>query len=209
MLREQAEREAERRNREDPERARFEFYAFDQSAGLAEDAWDVNVRLRTAARTPAPEPAYVAEPAARAEDPPAVAWEEEAPPAPRRAPRRALKLPSLPRPRRRERPDAEDEVGIPTRVRERPARRGRGARRSGSAGLREQPDPGGEDAGRAGLLVRGVGAAVMLMGMLWMAMVVALAVILKPDDLTSFAVYLGGAVLGLLAILLGVVIRRS
>ena len=32
MLREEAEREAERRNHEEPDRARYEFYAFDESA---------------------------------------------------------------------------------------------------------------------------------------------------------------------------------
>ena len=39
MQREEAEAEAERRNRDDPKAARFEFYALDQSAGLADDAW--------------------------------------------------------------------------------------------------------------------------------------------------------------------------
>ncbi len=46
MLRDEAEREAERRNHEEPDRARYEFYAFDESAGMAEDAWDVAARLR-------------------------------------------------------------------------------------------------------------------------------------------------------------------
>jgi len=59
------------------------------------------------------------------------------------------------------------------------------------------------------LLIRGLGAAVVVMGMLWMGVVVALAVLLRPDDVTGVALYLGAAVLGLLAILLGVAIRRS
>src|SRR6185436_9768053 len=46
MLREEAEREAERRNQEDADRARYEYYAFDVSAGMADDAWDVSARLR-------------------------------------------------------------------------------------------------------------------------------------------------------------------
>jgi hypothetical protein len=46
MLHEEAEREAARRNLEDPDRARYEFYAFDESAGMADDAWQVSARLR-------------------------------------------------------------------------------------------------------------------------------------------------------------------
>src|SRR6476619_444966 len=67
MLRDQAELEAERRNHEDPDRARFEFYAFDESAGMAEDAWDVARRLRYG-----PPPATAAaQAAAAASEPPA------------------------------------------------------------------------------------------------------------------------------------------
>ena len=46
MTFEEAEREATRRNLEDPDRARYEFYAFDESAGMADDAWQVSARLR-------------------------------------------------------------------------------------------------------------------------------------------------------------------
>ena len=46
MREHEAERAAARRNREDPRRDRFVFYALDESAGLAPDAWDVAMRLR-------------------------------------------------------------------------------------------------------------------------------------------------------------------
>src|SRR5919202_3249226 len=57
MRREEAEREAAWRNAHDERRTRLEFYAFDASVGLAEEAWDVTMRLRAArAAAPAPEP---------------------------------------------------------------------------------------------------------------------------------------------------------
>jgi len=46
MQREEAELEAARRNASDERRSRLEFYAFDPSAGLAGDAWEVTMRLR-------------------------------------------------------------------------------------------------------------------------------------------------------------------
>ncbi len=46
MLEQEAEEAAARRNREDPRRDRFVFYALDESAGIASDAWDVAMRLR-------------------------------------------------------------------------------------------------------------------------------------------------------------------
>jgi hypothetical protein len=46
MRQQEAEEEAERRNATDERRERLVFYAFDESAGLAEDAWDVATRLR-------------------------------------------------------------------------------------------------------------------------------------------------------------------
>jgi hypothetical protein len=155
MRREEAEREAAARNREDPAAARVEFYAFDESAGLSDEAWAVSTRLRpggstapaTYAGTRAPAPAPAAE----------ETWPEPLAPA---APDR----------------------------------------------LEDQPEPEGR---RSGLFMRSLGAAVIVMGMLWMAMLIALAVILKPNDATGVGFYLGAAVLGLLAILLGVAIRRS
>ena len=46
MRQHEAEREAEDRNRHDSRRDKFVFYALDQSAGIAEDAWEVATRLR-------------------------------------------------------------------------------------------------------------------------------------------------------------------
>lgn len=48
----EAEEAAARSNREDPRRDRFVFYALDESAGLASDAWDVAMRLRRDAEQP-------------------------------------------------------------------------------------------------------------------------------------------------------------
>lgn len=199
MQREEAEHEAERRNREDPQRERFEFYAFDQSAGLAPDAWDVAARLHqgpaapaTAAATAAleesaPAPVLPEEPAVEPREP-AVFHEEPA----------IVDEPEPFHPKRQ--PFEEDvrpwEEGPPGRV------------ATWRAGRRERRERDKEE-GRAGPLVRAIGAAVMVTGLLWMAMVVALAVFLQPDDALSFGVYLGAAVLGLLAIGLGVAIRRS
>ena len=194
MQREEAETEAERRNRDDPKAARFEFYALDESAGLADDAWDVGIRLRpggssapatyaAARRRPDPPPPYesaVAVPELYSE-PPVESWlaDEAVPPA---------------------------RAGRPRSVALQPSLLGRWLRRRRDA--RESAEPGDEPV-RGGLLIRGLGAAVVVIGMLWMGVVVALAVLLRPDDVTGVALYLGAAVLGLLAILLGVAIRRS
>jgi hypothetical protein len=144
MRREEAEREAAARNREDPAAARVEFYALDESAGLSEEAWAVSTRLRPGGSTA---PATYAG---------------------TRAPARAPA------------PAASD------------------------GHLEDEPE-----GRRSGLFMRSLGALVIVAGMLWMAMLIALAVILKPNDATGVGFYLGAAVLGLLAILLGVAIRRS
>jgi hypothetical protein len=173
MRRDEAELEASRRNRDDPEATRFEFYAFDQSAGLADDAWDVATRLRPGgAAAPG---TYAGARRARAS---AAAADEAFAEAPARARRRAPDLSAIGR-----------------------WLEGRRAARSGEDA---EADPE-----RAGMFVRGVGAAVIVMGMVWMGVLIALAAILKPNDAKSVGFYLGAAVLGLLAILLGVAIRRS
>jgi hypothetical protein len=183
MRRAEAEREADRRNREDPGSARFEFYAYDESAGLADEAWEVGARLR---RDPSTAPATYAAAAgiARApepySEPPPQAWPMEAPPPPAPSPPRA------PRGGRA----AADSVG-----------RWVQRRREGRAAPEAEPRPG--------LFVRSVAGVVIVIGMLWMGVVVALAVLLKPDDLTGVGLYLGAAVLGLMAIALGAAIRRS
>lgn len=99
MLEQEAEEAAARRNREDPRRDRFVFYALDESAGIASDAWDVAMRLRReddqprrrsrvrAASTPPPAPRATAtaviEPESEPEPEPELAapaaWEDLAP----------------------------------------------------------------------------------------------------------------------------------
>jgi uncharacterized membrane protein len=175
MLREEAQGEADRRNREDPDRARFEFYPFDESAGMSAEAWDVAARLRQGPRTDRPATA-------------AAATGRHAPPAYEEA--TALY---------EEAPDGHEETAVyseapPARHRDR------------------EPEPEPEpdyDENRPGFFVRAVGAVVMLVGVLWIVLVVVLAFLLKPENTTSYAVYAGAAVLGLLAIGLGVAIRRS
>jgi hypothetical protein len=206
MQREEAEVEAERRNREDPERERFEFYAFDQSAGLSADAWDVAARLRQGPTAPAtaaaaaaleeaaPAPVFHDEPATMAEEPAAVV---EQPPVFHEEPH----VVAEPEPFHDEPPLPEGELRP---WEERPS--GRVAAWRASRRDRRERD---KEEGKAGPFVRAVGAAVMMSGLLWMGMVVALAVFLQPDDALSFGVYLGAGVVGLVAIALGVAIRRS
>ena len=73
--------------------------------------------------------------------------------------------------------------------------------------LRGEPPPDATE--RPSLIVRTIGAAVIIVGMLWMAILVALAALLQPNHLVGVLAYLAAAVGGLLAILLGVAIRRS
>jgi hypothetical protein len=79
MNREEADQEAAWRNENDERRARLEFYAFDQSAGMSEDAWEVTIRLR---RGPPPDPSGAARPAGIAAPAPATAPSPAAPAAP-------------------------------------------------------------------------------------------------------------------------------
>jgi hypothetical protein len=60
MRQQEAEQEAARRNVEDERRDRFVFYALDHSAGLGDDAWEVEMRLRTPEEGPVPEAVAVA-----------------------------------------------------------------------------------------------------------------------------------------------------
>ena len=60
MRQEEAEQEAARRNAEDERRHRFLFYALDHSAGMGDDAWEVEMRLRTADEGALPAPVTVA-----------------------------------------------------------------------------------------------------------------------------------------------------
>ncbi len=89
MSQEEAEEAAARRNREDPHRDRFVFYALDESAGIAPDAWEIAMRLRREDERPRSKsrdrPASIPRPAPReaataliepeVEAPARVAWE--------------------------------------------------------------------------------------------------------------------------------------
>jgi hypothetical protein len=173
MLREEAEREASRRNREDPDRERFEFYPFDESAGMAPDAWDVAARLRQAPRVETPAtPAAAARRRAPAHPGTEVAYAEPPP---------AQQVEAWPEAAHEEQEWADEE-----------------------AWEDEEEDPNAP-----GLIVRSLAAIVMVVGVLWMAMVVALAFVLKPNSVSTLGVYVGAAVLGLVAVGLGVAIRRS
>lgn len=183
MLREEAESEAERRNQEDPGRARYEFYAFDESAGMAPDAWDVATRLREGPPPTAEWPGLGPQTPAGGAPPP----EPPSEPAPEEP--LFLQGPTL--------AETDPFAGPDPFLEPLPY---------------EHPPPYEEPEGdpdRAGLFVRLVGAVVMLVGLLWMAMIVVLAVVLKPNSPAGLGALLGAALLGLLAILLGVVIRRS
>jgi hypothetical protein len=70
MRQQEAEQEAARRNAEDQRRDRFLFYALDHSAGMGDDAWEVEMRLRTAddAPLPAAVPLTAAAPAQQIEE---------------------------------------------------------------------------------------------------------------------------------------------
>jgi hypothetical protein len=186
MLREEAEREAERRNHEEPDRARYEFYAFDESAGMAEDAWDVAARLREG---PPPTSEW---PGLGPQTPAGGA----PPPAPRRPPEPREESLVLQGPTIAETdPFAGPDPFVEPLPYEEPL-------------PHEEPKPE-EDGGRAGLFMRVLGAVVIVVGMLWMALIVVLAVVLKPNETTTFIALLFASALGLLAILLGAVIRRS
>jgi hypothetical protein len=190
MLRDEAEREAERRNHEDSDRARYEFYAFDESAGMAEDAWDVAARLREGPPPTTEWPGLGPQTPAGGAPPPA----PQAPPEPVEEPL-VLEGPTLAEtdpfagpdpfvePLPYEEPPPDEELLHPG-----------------------EPD---EDGGRARLFVRILGAVVIVVGMLWMALIVVLAAVLKPNEVTTFVALLFASALGLLAILLGAVIRRS
>jgi hypothetical protein len=74
MRQQEAEQEAARRNAEDERRHRFLFYALDHSAGMGDDAWEVEIRLRTAEEGALPAPVTVAAtaPVERVEETPPV-----------------------------------------------------------------------------------------------------------------------------------------
>lgn len=200
MRHDEAQAEADRRNREDPDRERFEFYPFDESAGMADDAWDVAARLRQGPSTARPATAAGAR---RREAAPAVPVHEE----PETAHEEAKPVYAEP-------VYAEPVYAEPVHselVYEEPVH----AEPLYEEPVYADPEPVYDDEDedweddRPGFFVRLVGAVVVVVGLAWLALVVTLALVLKPDDATSFAIYLGAAALGLLAMALGVAIRRS
>ena len=190
MVRDEAEREAERRNHEHPDRARYEFYAFDESAGIAQDAWDVAARLREEPPPTSEWPGLGPQTPAGGAPPPT----PQAPPEPVEEPL-VLEGPTI----AQTDPFAGPDPFVEPLPYEEPL-------------PHEEFRPHGEpeeDGGRPGLFVRILGAVVIVVGMLWMALIVVLAVVLKPNETTTFIALLLASALGLLAILLGAVIRRS
>jgi hypothetical protein len=83
MRQQEAEQEAARRNAEDERRDRFLFYPLDHSAGMGDDAWEVEMRLRTADDDPvaAAVPVAAAAPAEAADPGPEPLAEADALPA--------------------------------------------------------------------------------------------------------------------------------
>ena len=69
MRQQEAEQEAARRNAEDERRDRFLFYPLDHSAGMGDDAWEVEMRLRTPEDGPVAAAVPVAAAPAEASDP--------------------------------------------------------------------------------------------------------------------------------------------
>src|SRR5215208_3037321 len=260
MRREEAEQEAAWRNTHDERRTRLEFYAFDASGGLAQDAWDVTMRLRAqpvraAAPPPEPEPAPAPvpapesppapspEPAVTPEAEPDVAGLEDPPAQPPTA-ADAVPEPTAP-------VDPSPELGrqrlenVRRRMRTTRERMGtaRAGMRSAQQGMRaaqervrdaqrrmraaQRPrvrwgprrdavghEPGAHGLGlepptRLGRLARLVGTAVIAVAVLWVGMVTALAVLSSTTSPVGLLIYAGAVLIGLAAIGLGVVIRRT
>lgn len=251
MLRDEAEREADRRNSEDERRKRLEFYAFDETAGVDDDGWTVAVRLR---RTPPPDEA-AADPGPATAAAAAAAVSESRPPEP--APAAAEPEPVAPAPESeaKDEPDGlqptqaydvvahEFDEGAavvpapsepPTEVAPKVAEPVAPPEPALTAEPEEDaedyvedgedypeyedayyseafPDsPYGEDGlDRPGVFVRTIGAVVLIVGWLWLLMLIALAVVIRPDVPSAIALYAVGFVAGLCVLGLGVAIRRS
>jgi hypothetical protein len=190
MRREEAEREAQRRNDEDPGRGRYEFYAFDESAGMADDAWDVSARLRQdaseASDWPEPGPQTAAAGGPPEEEPLTLGGPTLAEIDPFAGPDFA------------EPPPPEAPVPVPEQV---PAQE------------EDAPDDPfdfeHDRRDRGGWFVKSVGVLVVVTGLAWIGLIVLLTVVLKPNSTTSVSAFVGLGVLGALAVLLGAIILRS
>ncbi len=202
MLREEAEREAERRNLEDPDRARYEFYAFDESAGMASDAWDVGRRLRAgpppAADWPGVGPQTAAGGAPAPSGDPAP---REPAPAPPEDESLFLGGPTIAETDPFSGPDVFAEPPPEAWAQEPPAHE--------EWADEDWPQDADRRRDRGGIFVKIVGVIVTLAGLAWTAMVVVLTTVLHPDSTSSVGAFIVAGVVGLLTILLGVTIFRS
>jgi len=250
MLRDEAEREADRRNREDQRRKRLEFYAFDETAGGDDDGWTVAVRLR---RTPQPDqatavpgPAAAAAAVSESRPPgpePAAPPEQEPAPAPELAesaagepddpqPTQAYDVvarefhqgaaiaPARPEPPTEVAPKVPEPVPPPEPAMEAEPEEDEEGDLEDDQGYPEYEDAyyseafpdspyGEEDLDKPGLFVRTIGAIVLIVGWLWLLMLIALAVVIRPDVPSAIALYAVGLVAGVCVLWLGVAIRRS
>ncbi|MFL5821662.1 MAG: hypothetical protein ACJ76S_13355 [Solirubrobacteraceae bacterium] len=232
MRREEAEQEAAWRNAHDERRARLEFYAFDASVGLAEDAWEVTMRLRSEP-TPMPvaDPPAAAplQPAATPEVAPDVAAPDDLPPQPAAAAQPPSDLEPW------EHPTAEPAIAgeaapeaAPAGPPPEPARRWlRAGRRMRAAPRPRIPPPRRPrrerppDEPRAAdlalepprtlleRLTRLVGNAVIAVAILWVGMVTALALLTSTTSTLGLLIYGVALLVGLAAIGLGLAIRRT
>jgi hypothetical protein len=186
MRREEAEREAAWRNEHDEQSGRLEFYAFDPSAGLADDVWEVSMRLRSGQGWDADAPARLDTAIAGLYEP-----AEPAGPYPPSEPVEAVPLPVPPQRSERGR----------TRL---PGRR----RRADEIGT-EVDELAVEPRSLLGRAVRVVGGAVIGVALLWVGTTTALVLLVGATSPTGLALYGVAVLVGLVAIGLGVVIRRS
>lgn len=225
MRREEAEQEAAWRNANDERRTRLEFYAFDASAGLSDDAWEITMRLRR--DRPAPQPPTSAAPDATASPAPSPVVDEpyrrpaRRPPEPRRAaPRRRerepRRRPPTPEPAeaetrrhpsdtelRRERRRAAERPRPRRAERTERAERRRTERAERRAHARAEP--------REPILVRLsrlVGGTVIAVALMWVALITALAVLVRLNSPTGLGIYAAAVVVGLIAIWFGFAVRR-
>lgn len=219
MLRSEAQEEAERLNTTDERAQRLEFYPMDASAGLSDDAWEVATRLRegdppprrparvgapaaTVAAESAPGPANAPEPLPAGEsglvdyEPELVDYEAE--PVYYAAEPSAAAEPGY------EPQFVDQEVWTGERGRSRRARPAREPKAPRAPRERRERDPH-----RPGIFTRLIGIVVLLMGLLWIGMTVAVIMVLGVKSAAALGVYAIAFVLGLLALFLGRAILRS
>jgi hypothetical protein len=190
MRQQEAEQEAARRNAEDERRHRFLFYALDHSAGMGDDAWEVEMRLRTADEGALPAPVTVA--AAQAdrveEAPPVEAASAPADALPATEPFDALGPADAAEPMETLEPVSDE----PPAVR--------------ATEIDPAPPPRSR---RRPRLIQVWGAFVILVGLLFVGATLLLAVVLR--NYTHFGVIPTsiGIALGLMAVWLGVALSRT